>query len=985
MLSLKEVFLCVILAVLGSAVSAREYNVIHDLPQRSIPSEPSMLLQQPMVLQQTSSLLSIDLNEYDFLIYDCGTGEIQNAMTVLGLSYTVRNQSTPVTAQDLIDYDILIVGWNQSSPSSTDGLDPNIIDQGITGRVILTGHDTDWHTAANRWEQPYAEKFLIQSITYILEGSGTGLLAHGEPVGGFNWLPESWGIEVTDDLALEDVTAFTPDGVSSGIFDDLTTDNMSYWYNSFHNVFDEYGLGFKPFEMGMVNDVNSVITIAATVNPLGLIFWKEDDTEGSCRSVGDEITYTICYENTTDRTFSNVFIIDYLPEGVDYPEGDWQMDPNNPLNPLPPDPAYDPNTHSYIWSIGDMPPNDANCVSITVTVNQRAAPGVPLFNNAELWSGQIRLAEDTEETLVCCWTIDGQDPNIIYVDKTAEGFNNGMTWKDAYKNLQDALFRAGNSNCTPANGFTIYVAQGSYSPGVRISDTFALPQGVAMYGGFKTGGTNFIYRNPDRYKTFLNGLIDPNENDHNRNVVTMGDASLMDGFIVKEADLNGVYGNGASFTVENCHIIENGFGLYAENGNVDIVWCQIKNNYLDGIYHAGSGYSIDISNSLIIQNYQHGLNSRFSTPWVLSSVFAQNGSASTEELYYYGINILNPSSNPTLHNNTIARNKEAGVLFVNNDPNSTVYPDVQDCILWYNNDNHGQIYGHDPNHLYYNCIYDANDIDGTDYTLDANYNFTGNPGFAYDDPNQYDDSTIEFNPHLAYNSPCIEKGSPVLTQLYADHNDIDAEQRVVGQYIDIGADEVYSCDGDLTADDVYNQLDWNADGILNLKEAVYWSRAWLTHDPCDPALHDPNYPEYDDYNDPCSPDYVDADDLARWDAKCNLINTGDSQYFIDLEDLMEFCRNGYWLWTACWKQSQMDRFYWGTIPEAVESMSMSMPMQTAQTMTVEEQATNYAEIYVFLVNLWTNDKELRKTISKKDWENFIAAIENSFYGTESEF
>lgn len=171
--------------------------------------------------EQIQMTLSFDPNAYNFLVYDCGTGEIQVAMDKLGLSYVVRNRNNAVTAQDLIDYDILIVGW-KTDTDGTDGLDPAIIEQGIIGRVILTGHDTDWHTAANREEQPHAERFLSQCIGYILDGGSTGLLAHGQPVSGFDWLPESWGVEVVDGLALETITGFTSEGIDSGIFDGLT-------------------------------------------------------------------------------------------------------------------------------------------------------------------------------------------------------------------------------------------------------------------------------------------------------------------------------------------------------------------------------------------------------------------------------------------------------------------------------------------------------------------------------------------------------------------------------------------------------------------------------------------------------------------------------------------------------------------------------------------------------------------------------------------
>jgi len=92
--------------------------------------------------------LPFDPNNYNFLIYDCGgdsgQNQIQAAMQKLGLEYTLCNAANPVTANHLQTHDILIVGWAITGDKS--GLSSSIIDAGITGRVILSGHDSDYHT-----------------------------------------------------------------------------------------------------------------------------------------------------------------------------------------------------------------------------------------------------------------------------------------------------------------------------------------------------------------------------------------------------------------------------------------------------------------------------------------------------------------------------------------------------------------------------------------------------------------------------------------------------------------------------------------------------------------------------------------------------------------------------------------------------------------------------------------------------------------------
>jgi hypothetical protein len=177
---------------------------------------------------------------------------------------------------------------------------------------------------------------------------------------------------------------------------------------------------------------------------------------------------------------------------------------------------------------------------------------------------------------------------------------------------------------------------------------------------------------------------------------------------------------------------------------------------------------------------------------------------------------------------------------------------------------------------------------------------------------------MALNVHLAYDSPCIDMGSDLLS--YAGQTDIDAEERVVGNYVDIGADEVYSCDDDLTADDIYNPVDWTADGIVNMHEFGIFARSWLSVDPNNPIC-DPNNPNY--ISDPNDPDYVSEYDKLRYYPGCDL----DDDLDVDLLDLDLFCNE--WLWMACWKESQIYRYDSMTMQMAMgggESMMMVIPM-----------------------------------------------------------
>jgi len=189
------------------------------------------------------------------LVYDTLTdGNIQTALVNLGLAYDMRNAFTPVTAADVITHDIVIVGWNWNGDMS--GLNGSVVN-GITGNILLTGHDADYHVANGT---PAAQTFLSQAIEFCQSGNGTGLLALGDYATGFGYLPAAWEISANGGLTGESVSSFTAAGMACGIYDGLTPDMMSNWINSFHSTFNSWGDGFSPFELGEGD--TCVVTVA---------------------------------------------------------------------------------------------------------------------------------------------------------------------------------------------------------------------------------------------------------------------------------------------------------------------------------------------------------------------------------------------------------------------------------------------------------------------------------------------------------------------------------------------------------------------------------------------------------------------------------------------------------------------------------------------------------------------------------------------------
>jgi hypothetical protein len=104
---------------------------------------------------------------------------------------------------------------------------------------------------------------------------------------------------------------------------------------------------------------------------------------------------------------------------------------------------------------------------------------------------------------------ESENDHILYVDADAPGANNGASWTNAFKNLQDALAAAAvNPHVTE-----IRVAQGTYEPDQGAGQTpgnreaaFGLVNGVVIRGGY----AGFGEPNPDardivNYETILSG------------------------------------------------------------------------------------------------------------------------------------------------------------------------------------------------------------------------------------------------------------------------------------------------------------------------------------------------------------------------------------------------------------------------------------------------------------------------------------------------
>ncbi|MHC5062017.1 MAG: choice-of-anchor Q domain-containing protein, partial [Planctomycetota bacterium] len=381
---------------------------------------------------------------------------------------------------------------------------------------------------------------------------------------------------------------------------------------------------------------------------------------------------------------------------------------------------------------------------------------------------------------------------VIYVDATKTG--DGSSWANAYKYLQDALFVA-------TEGDEIRVAQGIYKPDEKSASpkcssdrnaTFLLPTGVGTYGGFPTGGGLPDERDPNYFATILSGDLNgddagsANKNDNSYHVVSIfstDSSTVMDGFTITAGNANGhsskAYGGGvynyqADPIFNNCVISGNSAdkragGLYNRQGDPSVSNCIFSNNSSGNnggaIYNHNS--SPTIANSVFIGNYAvsdgGGINNGSdSRPEVINCTFTANSAGNS------GGAIANHLSHPSVTNCILWGNTAPGgpqVSLISSSSVSISYSDLQGSM---------------------GAICD----DGTGSILWGLGNIADNPEFKPD------------NYHIQTGSPCIDAGDS--DRDYSGQTDIDGEQRVMGQYVDMGSDEVE------TPQDIY--VDDNAPG-----------------------------------------------------------------------------------------------------------------------------------------------------------------------------
>ena len=455
----------------------------------------------------------------------------------------------------------------------------------------------------------------------------------------------------------------------------------------------------------------------------------------------------------------------------------------------------------------------------------------------------------------------------IYVDADASPGGDGTSWATAYKYLQDALYKP------PTGGDQIWVAEGTYKPDANTANpdgtgdreaAFQLLNGVALYGGFPTGGGDWESRNTSAYPTILSGdldgndvqvsdpcdlLTEPSRGENSYHVVTGSGTdhnAVLDGFTITAGNADGADSNSEGGgmrnylggpTVANCTFSENSAadaagGMDNDSGDAIVINCTFSRN--SAAYDGGGmvndnyvfqGDSPTVTNCTFNDNLARwggGMSNYDDSCTIVSNCIFRNNSAKER-----GGGMDNDISTPTIVNCTFSGNS-AGTDGGGMD-NTESTPTVINCTFAGNSaiNDGGGICNYDSSPTVTNCILWGNAaLSGAQIydkgTSSATVSYSAVqgdwPGMGNidDDPLFIDSNgldgivgTADDNLRLSAGSPCIDAGNN--TTVLADNGDLDSHPRFVDgdgnrtHIVDMGAYEfafVYlgDLDGDCDVD-----------------------------------------------------------------------------------------------------------------------------------------------------------------------------------------
>lgn len=290
---------------------------------------------------------------------------------------------------------------------------------------------------------------------------------------------------------------------------------------------------------------------------------------------------------------------------------------------------------------------------------------------------------------------------VILVDKQATGNNDGSSWNHAYKELRDALAVA-------TTGKKIWVAAGHYTPHASDSTkSFALKEGVEIYGGFAGGEQSLNARNWQTNKVILSGDLGQDDNctaqpctlvgTNSKTVLVGANNALLDGVTVSggynTSGKGGGMNNSASPTLRHVIFSNNtafsgslaqGGGVY-NSGNptledVTFVYNRANCNGMFGASSGGGWHNAGGSpvlqdvvfeqnaarNSEIFGSSQGGgFHNQTGNPSLKRVTFRENAALNGTDSVSYGGGMMILAGNASLNDVSFISNRASGGDFTN--------------------------------------------------------------------------------------------------------------------------------------------------------------------------------------------------------------------------------------------------------------------------------------------------------------------------------
>ncbi|MBD2705305.1 hypothetical protein IC229_32100 [Spirosoma sp. BT702] len=426
------------------------------------------------------------------------------------------------------------------------------------------------------------------------------------------------------------------------------------------------------------------------------------------------------------------------------------------------------------------PAINAGDPTTTPTTGAPAAVGfTDLAGNTRFVGGRIDMGAYESCTLIA--------PRL-YVRASASGANTGLSWADAFTDLQSALsyYCSGNLN-------EIWVAGGTYKPTSTTARTisFAMKNDVAIYGGFAGTETTLAQRPAINATTpssaTLSGEIGSpsSTTDNSYHVISnppgLTTTAILDGFVITAGFANGLYPNDAGGGIVN-----NG-SLSGNECSPLIRSCTFMAN------QARFGGAID----------NEGQMGGTSSPVLINCVFLGNNAANKGgAMFNYGQSLGNSSprlTNCVFQNNTAP---QGGAMY-NDAVSGTSSPVMTNCAFQNNIAPQGGAMYNDAvsgtsSPVMTNCVLWNNGGTNTFYTLGAmvtaNYNLFETTVIGYTSgPGNLTTTTTPFasttSTKLAPTSPAINTGDPTSTIATVGTTDLGGNPRFAQGRIDMGAFE----------------------------------------------------------------------------------------------------------------------------------------------------------------------------------------------------